>query len=96
MRHYAIKFRILFVFVIEDDVVILVNYERNNSSRNVRNAYNVQYFILKKYLLSMLGNIPTIPYNYPVTQSQSEFYEETIDFNYDETELNSCNFPSLQ
>ena len=49
------------LFVIEEDVVILVNYERNNSSRNVRNAYNVQYFILKKYLLSMLGNIPNIP-----------------------------------
>ena len=36
------------LFVIEEDVVILVNYERNNSHRNVRNASNVQYFILKK------------------------------------------------
>ena len=55
--------------------------------------YNISY---SRNIYYQCSEIFQIFRNHPVTQSQSEFSEETIDFNYDETELNSCNFPSLK
>ena len=52
--------------------------------------YNISY---SRNIYYQCSEIFQIFRNYPMTQSDL-LYEQIIDFNYDETELNSCNFPS--